>query len=450
LERDEIVTSLDKISATQFGAAPENADRLPGWLRDAQSGGRKAFGDWGLPTKRVEDWKYTDLSDIARLSFLSAHRSDARFDADWMADAPFADVDGYRITIINGRLSSDFSNVGNLVGVDAIAFRDLGAEDPDWVRDTLRTDFVGAEDAMSALTLANMQDGYCIRIQAGVRLEKPIVVVNYTQGLGGEAIASSYARHVIVVEEGAEAVLLEAYCGDDRSSYFQNVGIDVRVEAGGAFGYAKMQAEAENARHLARMNVRLARDSAFQGFVMTLGGALARHEARIVLGEPNAKATLNGALLGAGDQHSDITTVIDHVAPDCRSAQKFKAVLDERARGVFQGRVTVHRDAQRSDGRQSINSLLLSDRAEIDAKPELKIFADDVKCAHGATSGDLDEDALFYLRARGIDEESARGLLILAFLDDVVEGAPEIAQESCAVAARNWLAKNLAGVRVDE
>ncbi|MCK4868152.1 MAG: Fe-S cluster assembly protein SufD, partial [Alphaproteobacteria bacterium] len=236
----------------------------------------------------------------------------------------------------------------------------------------------------------------------------------------GQAVAF-HPRNLVVAGKGSRATLIESHIGAGEGSYFSNSITDIQVARGATLTHAKLQDEGPKAFHVALVRVCIGDEACYDNFVLHRGAELARNEVHARIDGTGAECRLNGAYLGANRQHMDNTTVIEHKAPGSSSSEVFKGALDGRARGVFQGRIVVHRDAQQTEGNQLNKTLLLSRDAEMDTKPELVIYADDVKCSHGATIGELDDAALFYLRSRGIDEATARDILVSAFLNEAVE-----------------------------
>ena len=236
-------------------------------------------------------------------------------------------------------------------------------------------------------------------------------------GHAGSEPVSFHPRHLIVVGVGSVATIVESHVGD--GTYFTNSVNEISVGDGAVLNHYKLQNDGSEAYHLAANLVRIGDRAVYDSFVLQVGGKLARNEVRTELGE-RVECRLNGAYLGRGEQHIDNTTFVDHAAPNSSSREVYKGVLDESARGVFQGKILVRQDSQKTDGHQLNKTLLLSQGTEIDSKPELEIYADDVKCSHGATTGELEEEQLFYLRARGINLEMARGMLVAAFVGEAL------------------------------
>ena len=409
----------------QFGALRAE---LPGaglpWLRDLREAGIERFAALGLPAPSVESWKYTRLRPLETTEFVPAGASHAVNIDRLPALLPQSGI-GHRVIFVNGRLRQCLALPGDQPeGVELGGLADALRQDPEAVGEHLGQ--IGKPDGqpMLALNTAMMRDGLVLRVKRGVSVALPIEVV-YVGAAGPEPLAF-HPRNLIVLEPGARATLVEHHIGLGSGAYFANGGTEIRVEDGAQLHHYKIQEEGPEAVHVTTVHVQLGPGAVYDGFTLTTGARLSRNEVTVRLAGPGAECHLNGAYMVRGKQHCDTTTIIDHLAPQTSCREVFKGVIDEQARAVFQGRIVIHPGAQQSNGHQLSKALLLSDRAEIDTKPELEIYADDVKCSHGATVGDLDRDALFYLRARGIPEAAARDILIEAFLADTIN---EIAAE---------------------
>jgi len=405
------------------GAFDAAAPRLPGadlaWLDALRTQGIEAFRANGLPNRKVEAWRYTNVGALEKQGFAPLAEP-APLDA--LPEGAALNIGGAcRIVFVNGRLRADLSELDHLPeGVVARSLAEaLGGKDGE-LEDLIAPASRERDGALASLNDAFMEDGLVLRIAAGATVETPIHLVSVGVPVAGEAIAF-HPRNLVVAASGSRATLVESHIGAGVGSYFSNSVTDIRVEKGATLTHAKLQDEGPKAFHVALGRVRIGDKAVYDNFVLHRGGELARNEIHARIDGSDAECRLNGAYLGAGRQHLDHTTVIEHKAPGSRSREVFKGALDGRARGVFQGRIVVHRDAQQTDGHQLNKTLLLHRNAEMDAKPELEIYADDVKCSHGATIGELDDMALFYLRARGIDEATARDMLVTAFLNEAVE-----------------------------
>lgn len=360
----------------------------------------------GLPRSGVEAWKYTSLRTLADIAFADAPaQADAAAVDALLAEAVRAyalDAGLSRAVMVNGRFAPGLSRLPDGVSVTRFA---AGA------------DLAPHDDVASALNALLAEDGLTLTVAAGVDAGR-MVLLSVVVASDGVAL-SVHPRHRIVLGAGARLSVLDLSVG--RGDYLNNPVLDVAVAEGGHLIHAKLQTEDPVARHLAVVHAEVAGDASYDSFTLTLGAALARHEVHARLAAEGGIVHVNGAQLLDGRQVADLTSVITHAAPSCNSRQTVKNVLAGHARGVFQGKILVERVAQKTDGYQMNQALLLSDTAEIDAKPELEIYADDVRCSHGATVGALDAEQLFYLRSRGVAGDEARAILVKAFLHDAVE-----------------------------
>ncbi len=396
------------------------AERLPGaepaWLRALRDGAIERFTQAGFPTPRVEAWKYTNLRPLHKHSFEAALADHGAISVDAVPSILPRGKSAARLVLVNGRLRPDLSEVDGLPeGASLINLRDALASDAAGIEALLAEN----DAPMVALNTALMEDGYVLRVARGVVVERPIEIV-FLGGLAERPLAY-HPRNLVLLEDNSQAALIEHHVGRGETAYFANTASEIRLGAGARLRHLKVQEESLEGFHLASLRARLARDASYETFGLSIGGRLSRNEIAVRLEGEGAHCRVNGAYIQRGGQHCDNTTVIDHLAPHTSCREVFKGVLDDKARGVFQGRIVVHPDAQHIDGHQLSKALLLADGAEFDAKPELEIYADDVKCSHGATSGEIDHDALFYLRSRGMSETAARNLLIQAFLGEALD-----------------------------
>ncbi|MBC6438862.1 MAG: Fe-S cluster assembly protein SufD [Rhodospirillales bacterium] len=389
---------------------------LPGagtaWLDGLRTNGARRFAGLGLPTRRVEDWKYTDLRALTADAFGPSVTPDGVT----VADGGLGET--HRAVFVNGRFDAALSDLGDLpAGVTAVPLAQAMTDQPKLLESCLGRVATLGRKHFVALNTAWMSDGFVLAVSEGVAVEKTIELVFV--GVPGDSRAAWHPRNLFVLQPGAAVTVVERHIG--TGTYLANTVAEVVVATDSHFNHYKIQDEAADAFHVATAEASVSAGAVYESFVLSLGSAVARSQIAVELQNEGASCRLNGAYLGRGRQQLDTTTLIDHAAPGCTSSEVYKGVLDDRSKGVFQGRIVVRKDAQQTDGHQSNKALLLSERAEIDAKPELEIYADDVQCSHGATVGELNEDALFYLRARGIPFEEARGLLIDAFVEGAIE-----------------------------
>ena len=440
----QIVSGDDATAAAAFAAQFQaRRDSLPGggldWLSALREAGMAEISAHGLPTPRVEDWKYTNLRPLDKLAFAPAERDEAQTSLD-LVPSLLAEGDSHpRLVFVNGFLRPDLSRLEALPdGVLLGGLATLLAEQPALLADSLSEAESFDGSPLTALNTALMEDGAVLKVARGVTLEQPIELVFLA--VAEAQPLSVHPRNLIVMEEASAATVIELHASLGEGTVLSNHASDVRLAQGAHLTHVKLQDENPQSYHLASLRARLDRDTTYSGFGLALGAALSRNEARVRLEGDGGHCLLGGGYLMRDQQHCDNTTVIEHLAPHTSCREVFKGALDDKARGVFQGKIVVHRDAQQINGHQLSKALLLSDEAEMDAKPELEIYADDVQCSHGATAGEIDHDALFYLRSRGVPEKRARSLLIQAFLAEAVEEvAPEALHEALNVRITAWL-----------
>lgn len=385
-----------------------------GWLDDLRADGARHFTALGLPGPKTEAWKYTalkglDLSGMAPLGPVSLDR---------LPEADLPAVEAVRIVLVNGTYRPDLSDP---LPDTATA---MSLAEAAKAQGTRLTDHLGRIAPLShapfaALNTAWLEDGLVLHLTGCAVVDKPLHLIHVAAPDADPGL--SHPRTLITSAPGASATILESHVGFGGKEIVSNQVTEIALAANTALRHVLVQNLPSDAVRIAKTAVDIARSAHYEGFVLQLGGRLTRQEVDIVLNGAYAEARLNGAYLPDSGQHMDLTTTVSHTVPDTASGQLVKGVLSGSGRGVYQGRISVHRDAQRTDGRQMHKALLLSPKAEVDYKPELEIYADDVQCAHGATTGALDPDQIFYLLSRGIDMSTARALLIDAFLADVLD-----------------------------
>jgi len=414
------------------------AFRQPDWLTTLRAAGASQFAETGLPSQRQEAWKYTGLNRLRSLTFEptpSPSRSSGRFPLSVGARVDAA----HRLTFVDGRYDAAQSDIGALpVGVVLGSLAEVLTDNPQLLEPHLGRLAAVERRGMVALNAAWIEDGLVLIVPRGVALAGLIEVVFVATD---DSAPVSHPRHIISLGDNAEVALVETHLGGAAGG-FANAVAEVALGQGANFGH--YVAHQESARSIAvdTVFVEAGRDSSYRGFALTAGGALVRREVEAALTAPGARAQIDGAYLVDGDRHADTTILIDHRAPHCASRQTQKGVIDGDGRAVYQGKILVRPDAQKTDGYQLSQTLLLSPEAEIDVKPELEIHADDVKCSHGATVGRLDADALFFLRARGIPERDARALLIQGFIGGALDEITHPAvRDAFGEVASNWLAR---------
>jgi len=407
--------------AEAFAAAASERAGEPAWLEAARKAAIARFAELGVPTRRHEEWKYTSAERIARVAWRPAPAAALPADA---LDALDLSLDGHpRLVFVNGRFAPDLTQLEGLpVGVIASDARALWAHQGAWLEPLLALPAALADRAFAALAVALAPDVAVVRIARDAVVEPPLVVLFLSAP--GEDAASS-PRLVVEAEAGARLALIEIHAGPAGAErQLRNALTEVVVGDNAAVDHVRLQLDGEGATHLAHVHARVARDGRYASRAIALGAAIARLELLATLDGEGAEATLDGLYVAADGQHSDNRTTVDHVRPHGTSRELYKGVLAGRSRGVFSGKVIVRKDAQKTNAEQRNANLLLSGEAEVDSKPQLEIEADDVRCSHGSSIGQLEEDALFYLRARGLDAAAARALLVRAFAGEILERVP--------------------------
>lgn len=398
----------------------------PAWLDALRTDARARYD--GLPGPRVEAWKYTPTQ---RLKGFAPDDGARPFAGAVPAGVPA--LEAARLVLVNGVLDEGLSDK---LPAGATARPLAGALGEAGLAERLGRALDLDKAPLAALNTARFSDGLVIDIAAGKTVERPIHVISVATG--GAAVDP---RFLVTLGDNAEATLIETHVTQDAAPSAVNAVMEMTVAPSARLKHYKLLAEGADGAHVAMTQIVLARDAVYDNLVLQLGAGLARNEIRCRIDGAHAEARLIGAYVAAGDAHVDNTSFIDHAAPDATSREVYKGVLDGKGRAVFQGKILVRPDAQRTDGHQLNKALLLSPKAEIDSKPELEIYADDVKCSHGATAGALDEDQFFYLLARGIDARRARKLLVEAFLSETLQ---EIADEAVREAFLDALRRRLA------
>ncbi len=373
--------------------------------------GRDRFEALGFPSRRSEMWKYTDVGAIAKGTF-------AQVEPGNLAPDQQAFIDGLQsigpvIVIQNGQLRDDLSS--GFEQLSGVAFG-LAADHAGIAQAVLENGPAIGDRQFAHLNAANMADPVLLAVERNTVVEQPVHLV-----FVNSANTEAHARIFVSVGENARATLLETHLGADGEAYFANPVTHIDVGQAGRLNHYRRQAEGVGALHVATSFVSVGRDATYEAFALSTGAELARHEIEAAFLGPGGDCTLSGAYVAQPDQHLDTTTRIDHRHPDCRSREVYHGAIGNKGRGVFQGSIYVHPEAQRTDGHQLNRAILLGPGAEIDAKPQLEIYADDVKCSHGCTAGQLDDQALFYLRSRGISAEDAKMLMINGFLAEAIE-----------------------------
>jgi Fe-S cluster assembly protein SufD len=393
----------------------------PRWLQDLRERAAARFTALGFPTVRHEEWRFTNVAPVVGVEYVPAPEAapaPTRIDA-----VPFGTA-AHRLVVVNGRFSAALSRLGGLpAGVRAGSLAAvLAGDSPDGeLAHRYLGRLAGFDDrAFDALKTAHLHDGACVFVPDGVVVDDAIQVIFVSAGSAGAPAAVSYPRALFVLGDRSQLRLVETYAGDD-AAYLTAAVTEVHVGEGAVLDHYKVQQESRLAAHIGSMHVHASRSASFSSHSFSLGGRFVRNDALATLDGEGAEVTLNGLYLADGDRLVDNHTLIDHARAHCPSHEVYKGILGGRARAVFNGKIIVRQDAQKTNAKQTNRALLLSDDALINTKPQLEIFADDVKCTHGAAIGQLDEDAIFYLRARGLTYFEARDMLIHAFAGEILD-----------------------------
>jgi len=416
IDRPRAVTPLEEAFRTLYDSA---ATIAPPPIRSMRVAAFDAFRRLCFPTTKNEDWHFTSVAPIAEHDYLHIMTPSGDVRREQLAPFTFAGEDWHTLVFVNGRYSPELSNALDLPrGVRLLDLRRAWREAPELVEQLgqiTRYD----DRAFTALNTAFMNDGAVVHIERNVEVEKPIHLLFVTDAVAAKSMM--HPRNLIVVGRHAKATVIESYVSLSDAVYFTNAVTEVAIADGATLNHYRMQREGMRAFHVGTVETHQARDSHYVSFSLAMGGSLTRSNIYTTLDGEGSGSTLNGLYMLDGEQHCDHQTMIVHAQPNCFSRELYKGVLDGQSHGVFNGKVYVYPIAQKTDGKQTNNTLLLSDKAQIDTKPQLEIFADDVKCTHGATVGRLDEQALFYMKSRGVSRDLARQLLTYAFAADVLE-----------------------------
>ncbi len=398
------------------------SDGLAPFFLERQQTAFEAFRDTPFPHSGMEEWKYTHLDDLMNTAYSPV--PDARpetLPSQLVYKYSFTDMKRIILVFVNGHFSAAHSQLEKRSDCPAVisSLREALNTYPDIVKKHFNTHCRNGNDKFSLMNTALSPDGAFVYIPDNTELKEAVHIMYLSTGLNRPFYTQP--RNLIVLGKNSSATVVETYNGLDTNPYLTNSGAEVYVDDNASLRYHKVQLESMNSTHLSSTTAILEQDARFLSTSINFGGVLNRNNIDAVLNGSGARCDLYGLYMGKDSQHFDNRTLIHHVAPRSESNQIYKGILDEHSRGVFNGQILVERDAQKINARQLNKNLLLSPDAKADSKPQLKIFADDVKCSHGATVGQLDEDALFYLRSRGIGEDVARSMLTYAFASDIID-----------------------------
>ncbi len=416
----------------------------PSWLHDLRREGLDQFKSLGFPTLKEEEWRFTRTRPIAEVDFVPAGETRG-VDAKKLVAHTFDDAGCHRLVSVNGRfapaLSSDAKALpeGVVAGSLQQALRSRG----DRMRELLVRGARPEKQRFAALNTAFLADGIYIEIPDGVTLDAPFHIMHV--GTAGDAPTMTHPRVMVIAGKNSSATVVESFIGMSEGAHFTNAVAQFEVGENAGLKHYKVQRESKHAFHVAFQHATLARSARFSTLSVTMGGALVRNDVHTILDGEGIDARVDGLYLAGDRQHVDNHTYIRHAQPHCHSFELYKGILDDKARGVFNGRIFVDPVAQKTDAKQENNCMLLSDEARINSNPQLEIFADDVKCTHGAAIGKTDDTAIFYLRSRGIPFTEARDLMVYAFASEVLE---RIELEPLKIRLENELFEWLEAARV--
>lgn len=393
----------------------------PSWLPAFRKAGFARFGETGMPTTSDEDWRFTPLTPITRMPFkpLLGEGSGLPEGLD-LAALPLGELPGFLMVFVDGAFVRSASRLAGLPeGVIACGMKEALNKHASALEGLLGSVSKNEDNPFAALNSAFFQDGAYIHVPAQVRLQTPIRLIYFSTGPQPGAVA--HYRNLVVAGVDSGLQIVEEYAAKAGHPYLTNAVTEIHAAARADLEVVKFQDESSDAGHVSMVAGRFGRESRVRIHSIALGGRLARNNIRVCLAGPGLECVLNGLYLTCGDQLADHHMVVEHAEPNCASHEYFNGILDDRSRGVFHGRILVRSAAQKTDAKQTNKNLLLSDDAVADTKPQLEIYADDVRCTHGATIGQLNDESIFYLRARGIGLKRARQMLIHAFAGEIIE-----------------------------
>ena len=399
----------------------EQHGQKPAWLFPLRKAGMARFAELGFPTTHQEDWRFTNLSPLVKLPFRPLLEAAPREElTQRLAEMTFGRLEATRLVFVNGHYAAELSSpASHAPGVKVKNLATALAEDAGLLEKHLGRYAQDEANPFSALNSAFFQDGGFIHLASGHKLERPVHLVFVSTSR--EAGATTHPRNLIVAEKHSQGTILESYCSTVAGTYFTNAVTELVLDEGAVVEHCKFQDESLSAFHLAAIHAHLGARSNLVAHSIATGARLSRNNIRTKLAAEGVECVLNGLYLTRDDQLVDHHMIVDHAQPRCNSHEYYNGILDGRSKGVFHGRILVRQPAQKTDAKQTNKNLLLSDQATADTKPQLEIYADDVKCTHGATIGQLNEESIFYLRARGIGAERARRMLIHAFAGEIIE-----------------------------
>ncbi len=411
LESNPYLSRFEALEKSMNGSAPA-------WLMDMRKSAIQRFAELGFPTTKDEEWRFTNVAPIAKAAFEPFEPGEAGWTVEKLEALTFGGPGVHRIVFVNGRYSAGLSAVGTLPkGVRVESLSVAMEKTPDDVRRALGRSAHHENQAFAALNTAFFADGAFIQVPDGVLFEDTVHVIFAVTP--GAKPGISHPRNLVVAGKSAQLTVVQSYLGG-KGQYLTNAVTEIAADDNAVVDHYVLQQESTAAFHTSVLDLNASRSAVVSNQSYTFGGAIVRNDVNLVLSGEGAEGTINGLTVVNGEQHVDNHTSIDHAVPHCNSYELYKGVLDGKARNVFNGRILVRKDAQKTDSKQTNKNLLLSPDALANSNPQLEIYADDVKCTHGATIGQLDETALFYLRSRGIPMDEARHILTYAFAGNLV------------------------------
>jgi len=412
-----------------------------GWLESIRESGMSKFSELGFPGPDNEDWRFTNVTPIARTSFGMDRNGMPQVTPDTVNQFTFPGLKCSLLVFVNGCYQPELSVTTELPeGVKVLNLAQAVESDQDLIKERLSSYANFDKEAFTALNTAFMEDGGFIYVPDNTVLPDPVHLLYITTESDHPTITNP--RNLFVVGKNSEADVVEQYVTLSEGVYFSNVVTELVIGENSTAGHYLIERESKKSFNVSTLRVQQDKHSNLRSHSVLLGGALVRNNVHPVLAGEGCDSLINGLYMPSGRQHMDNYMVVEHASPHCDSRQFYNGILDGRSRGVFHGRIIVHEDAQKTDAKQTNRNLLLSDNAQIDTKPQLEIYADDVKCTHGATIGQMDEDAIFYMQSRGIAEDAAKEILLSAFTGGTLESMRiEQIREYCEKLVADWFAK---------
>ncbi|MDQ3711962.1 MAG: Fe-S cluster assembly protein SufD [Acidobacteriota bacterium] len=406
------------VKETNYGAAFREsfAREEITWLKILRENAFEFFTENGFPTVKNEEWKYTNVAPIGREIFEIGN--DKAIDAEKIGELFSKTENENRVVFVNNKLNQELTNISDLPDSAKILNLNEAIRNEIFspiVRENLGKSIDAETNGFTALNTAFIEEGVFIFVPKNTKIETPIHLIFIT-----DENTASFPRVFLIAERGSEAILIESYLRTAEMKYLTDSVIEIVLEDDAKLKHLRVQRESHGAFHVGTTAVNLNRASVYDSTNITLGAKLSRHDVRVKFNAEGAECFVDGLYMVGGEQHADTHSVIDHALPNCLSHQTYKGIVDGKARAVFNGKVFVRENASGTDARQSNKNLLLSNDARVDTKPQLEIFNDDVKCAHGATVGQLEEEELFYLLSRGLNEQLARNLLTYGFAEEII------------------------------